>query len=57
MNPTGTKVICFSRFFYAFFFAFVVCKLVFGYFALFVSDLGHSESELHSVCFFRFLTL
>ena len=34
------------------FFAFVVCRLVLGYFALFVSDLGHLESELHSVCFF-----
>ena len=38
------------------FFAFVVCRLVLGYFALFVSDLSHSESELHSVYFFGFLT-
>ena len=27
------------------------------YFALFVSDLGHSELEFHSVYFFRLLTL
>ena len=32
-------------------------KQQFGYFALFVSVLGHSESELHSICFFGFLTL
>ena len=29
----------------------------FGYFAVFVLVLGHSESELHSVYFIRFLTL
>ena len=29
----------------------------FGYFALFVLVLGHSESELHSVYFIRFLSL
>ena len=34
------------------FFAFIVCRLVLGYFALFLSDLSHSELELHSVCFF-----
>ena len=28
----------------------------FGSFALFVLVLGHSESELHSVCLFGFLT-
>ena len=27
-------------------------KQQFGYFALFVSNLGHSESKLHSICFF-----
>ena len=27
----------------------------FGFFALFVFVLGHSESELHSVCLFGFL--
>ena len=34
------------------FFTFVFCRLVLGYFALFVSDLCHSESELHSIYFF-----
>ena len=29
----------------------------FGYFAFFVLVLGHSESELHSVYFIRFLSL
>ena len=29
----------------------------FGYFALFVSDLSHSELELHSICFAGFPTL
>ena len=29
----------------------------FGYFALFVVVLDHSESELHSVCLVGFLTL
>ena len=29
----------------------------FGYFSLFVLVLGHSESELHSVCLVGFLTL
>ena len=32
-------------------------ELQFGYLALFVSVLGHSELELHSVCFVGFLTL
>ena len=31
------------------FFALVVCRLALGYFSLFVSDLSHSESELHSI--------
>ena len=29
----------------------------FGYFSLFASVLGNSELELHSVCFFGFLTM
>ena len=40
-----------------FFFTFVVCRLVLGYFAMFVSDHSHSESKLHSICFFGFLTI
>ena len=32
-------------------------KHKFGYYALFLLDLGHSELELHSVYFFGFLTL
>ena len=56
MDPTGTKLYA-SPVSFMIFFAFVVCRLVLGYFALFVSDLSHSKSELHSICFFVFLTL
>ena len=39
------------------FIGFCLPEQQFGYFSLFVSVLGHSELELHSVCFFGFLTL
>ena len=56
VNPTGTKVNA-SPVSFMLFFAFVVCKLVLGYFAMFVSDISHSELELHSIYFIGFLTL
>ena len=34
------------------FIGFCLLKKQFRYFALFVSDLGHSESEFHSIFFF-----
>ena len=39
------------------FIGFYLSEQQFGYFALFVSVIGHLESELHFVCFFGFLTL
>ena len=55
MNPTSTKVIGFSRFFYVFL---CLCCLQtrVRVVSLFVLVLGHSELELHYVCCFGFLT-
>ena len=48
MDRLGSRTIRFIRF--------GLLEWQFGEFALFVLVLGHSESELHSVCLFGFLT-
>ena len=49
MDRLGNRTIRFIRF--------GLPERQFGYFALFVLVLGHSESELHSVCLVGFLNL
>ena len=49
-------MLCASPISFSLVFAFDVCILVLGHYALFGSFLSHSESELYSICFVKFLT-
>ena len=51
VNPTSTKVVCFSHFFFALVFAFNVCRIILEQQASFVSVISHSESEWYSIFF------